>query len=272
MSLDERGCVLRRLMRYLRPPGDRRQSKARIAGASSRFEAEINSSVTGHLRRRHDRLRHRPAGDPLLLLPIRCQARSVRADPRPPTHRDQGRLVRQVALVGNGQPAVLGGNLDRKRPNKKAGFVVDLGRRVSPIVTPGQARRVRVRAPQPSEPRSGQRTSDEGSLHLTDRPRRATKSFCPVGAAVTCVPGQPERPGDIRTSKSAGLRTAVTTATAVATIAGVLSAWRNISRNASSRRSKVSARDGIRTRMPVRAARFKLAASAVPPPGPAGSP
>ena len=27
-------------------------------------------------------------------------------------------------------------NLDRKRPNKRAGFVVDLGRKVSPIVTP----------------------------------------------------------------------------------------------------------------------------------------
>lgn len=38
-------------------------------------------------------------------------------------------------LWGTGNPRYWA-NLDRKRPNKKVGFVVDLGRRVSPIVTP----------------------------------------------------------------------------------------------------------------------------------------
>ncbi len=77
---------------------------------------------------------------------------------------------------GTGNPRYWA-NLDRKRSNKRAGFIVDLGRKVSPHRHPRQARRVRVRAPQPSEPRSGQCASDEGPLHLTGRPRRATRSF-----------------------------------------------------------------------------------------------
>jgi len=77
---------------------------------------------------------------------------------------------------GTGNPRYWA-NLDRKRPNKRAGFVVDLGRKVSPIVTPDKPDAFAVRAPQPSEPRSGQCTSGAGSLHLTGRPRRAKKSF-----------------------------------------------------------------------------------------------
>jgi len=38
-------------------------------------------------------------------------------------------------LWGTGNPRYWA-NLDRKRPNKTTGFVVDLGRKVSPIVTP----------------------------------------------------------------------------------------------------------------------------------------
>jgi hypothetical protein len=38
-------------------------------------------------------------------------------------------------IWGTGNPRYWA-NLDLKRPTKKAGFVVDLGRRVSPIVTP----------------------------------------------------------------------------------------------------------------------------------------
>ena len=38
-------------------------------------------------------------------------------------------------IWGTGNPRYWA-NLDTKRPTKKAGFVVDLGRRVSPIVTP----------------------------------------------------------------------------------------------------------------------------------------
>ena len=40
-----------------------------------------------------------------------------------------------MADLGNGQPAVLG-DLDTKRPRKKTGFVVDVRRRVKPIITP----------------------------------------------------------------------------------------------------------------------------------------
>jgi hypothetical protein len=71
-------------------------------------------------------------------------------------------------IWGTGNPRYWA-NLDTKRPKKKVGFVVDLGSKVSPIVTPRQARRVRVRAPRPSKPRNGQRPSDEGTLHLTGR-------------------------------------------------------------------------------------------------------
>ena len=38
-------------------------------------------------------------------------------------------------LWGTGNPRYWA-NLDRKRPKKKVGFVVDLGRKVSPILTP----------------------------------------------------------------------------------------------------------------------------------------
>ena len=38
-------------------------------------------------------------------------------------------------LWGTGNPRYWA-NLDRKRPRKKAGFVIDVGRKVSPIVTP----------------------------------------------------------------------------------------------------------------------------------------
>jgi hypothetical protein len=38
-------------------------------------------------------------------------------------------------IWGTGNPRYWA-NLDTKRPNKKAGFVVDLGRKVSPIITP----------------------------------------------------------------------------------------------------------------------------------------
>jgi hypothetical protein len=40
-------------------------------------------------------------------------------------------------LWGTGNPRYWA-NLDRNRPKKKAGFVVDLGRKVSPIVTPDE--------------------------------------------------------------------------------------------------------------------------------------
>ena len=40
-------------------------------------------------------------------------------------------------LWGTGNPRYWA-NLDRKRPKKKVGFVVDLGRRISPIVTPDE--------------------------------------------------------------------------------------------------------------------------------------
>jgi hypothetical protein len=40
-----------------------------------------------------------------------------------------------VAPLGTGNPRYWA-NLDTRRPRKKAVFVVDLGRRVSPVVTP----------------------------------------------------------------------------------------------------------------------------------------
>ena len=40
-------------------------------------------------------------------------------------------------LWGTGNPRYWA-NLDTKRPKKKAGFVVDLGRKISPIVTPDE--------------------------------------------------------------------------------------------------------------------------------------
>jgi hypothetical protein len=40
-------------------------------------------------------------------------------------------------IWGTGNPRYWA-NLDLKRPKKKAGFVVDLGRKVSPVVTPDQ--------------------------------------------------------------------------------------------------------------------------------------
>src|SRR5664279_5948265 len=72
------------------------------------FEPEIEFECDRDVRRRHDRVRHRPAGDPLLLLPVQYQERPLHADQGPPTHRDQEPMVRQVALLENGQPAVLG--------------------------------------------------------------------------------------------------------------------------------------------------------------------
>ena len=46
-----------------------------------------------------------------------------------------GLLSGKWRLWGTGNPRYWA-NLDRKRPAKKSGFVVDLGRTVSPIVTP----------------------------------------------------------------------------------------------------------------------------------------
>ena len=42
-----------------------------------------------------------------------------------------------MAPLGNGQPAVPA-DLDTKPPKKKVGFVVDLGHKISPIVTPDE--------------------------------------------------------------------------------------------------------------------------------------
>jgi hypothetical protein len=47
----------------------------------------------------------------------------------------QGLWSGKWRLWGTGNPRYWA-NLDRKRPTKSAGFVVDLGRKVSPIVTP----------------------------------------------------------------------------------------------------------------------------------------
>lgn len=47
----------------------------------------------------------------------------------------KGPLSGKWRIWGSGNPRYWA-NLDLKRPKKKAGFIVDLGRRVSPIVTP----------------------------------------------------------------------------------------------------------------------------------------
>jgi hypothetical protein len=46
-----------------------------------------------------------------------------------------GVLSGRWRIWGTGNPRYWA-NLDRKRPHKRAGFVVDLGRKISPIVTP----------------------------------------------------------------------------------------------------------------------------------------
>jgi hypothetical protein len=53
---------------------------------------------------------------------------------------------------GTGNPRYWA-NFDGKRPKKKAAFVVDLGRGVSPIVTPDMPDAFRVRTPRPCAPR-----------------------------------------------------------------------------------------------------------------------
>jgi hypothetical protein len=71
---------------------------------------------------------------------------------------------------GTGNPAVLG--QPRQEATEQEGWLCRRPRaQCQSHRPPRQARRVRVRAPQPSEPGSGQRTSDEGPLHLTGRSR-----------------------------------------------------------------------------------------------------
>jgi hypothetical protein len=70
------------------------------------------------------------------LFPVRYQEHAYNGSGASNALRSKA-FGRQVAFLGNGQPTVLG-KLDRKRPTKKVGFVINLGRKISPIVTPDQ--------------------------------------------------------------------------------------------------------------------------------------
>jgi hypothetical protein len=82
-------------------------------------------------------------------------------------------------LWGTGNPRYWA-NLDRKRPKKTVGFVVDLGRQVSPIVTPDEPDAFESVLRGRANPRGGQRPSDEGSLHLTGRSRQLRHPYGPA--------------------------------------------------------------------------------------------